>query len=263
MTTIREVYRNVLIELNKEEASALYVEDFLYYANKAVNWYANSKYSAYDTSQQTSDDLRALRVGPERIYNYNDAALLDCLDKCNDPDQGIKDKCENICYNNLNNLEHYYRHLLNCIITVRLFEEDGHCEQTADTIREYPCKRMTSDRKAAILNNTYLQPKFFRPYYDIVGNRLKILTGTEDATYYITRVEIEYLKNPEKWTMVVGDLLKEADDTMEIEFPDYVITEITNIMITFILEQGSNPRMQSSGAINKSIATPGEGGTQG
>jgi len=228
--TVRELYRNVLIELNKEEASALYVEDFLYFANKAVNIYVNRRYNIYDTSQQLGDDLRVLRVPVESITQEID---------------------------NLKNLDYTYRHLLNCKISVKLHRRTFGCEQLPDTVAEYPAKRMTADRKMAIMNNEFLKPEFYRPYYDISGNTLTVMTGKENEEYTVEDVQIEYLRDPEVLNMTADDLQDVVDTTDELEFPEYVNMEILNILVGLILEQQGNPRLGSNIQMGQSIVQPG------
>ena len=60
--TLRTLYDNLLIELNKVEAPSLLLEDFLYFANKAVQQYINKVYNRYDINQQSTDDLRTLKT---------------------------------------------------------------------------------------------------------------------------------------------------------------------------------------------------------
>jgi len=232
--TVRELYRNTLIELNKEEASALYVEDFLYFANKAVNNYVNTRYNLHDTSQQLSDDLRVLRSKPEEI----DIEALD----------------------NLKGLEHGYRHLLNCIVNVELTSPVLECEQEVTSVVQYPAKRLTADRKAAILNNSFLEPRFYRPYYDLIGNSLILSVGTKDeGKYNITKVTVEYLKEPQSLKLTQADLLDPVDNTDSIEFPEYVCYEIQNTLVTLILEQGSDPRISTNAQVNRTVGPAPQG----
>ena len=50
------------------------LEDFNYFANKAINNYINKRYNIYDVNQQTTDDLRVLKatalLEPEQIKDY-------------------------------------------------------------------------------------------------------------------------------------------------------------------------------------------------
>ena len=269
--TTRELYRNVLIELNKEEASALYVEDFLYYANKAVNWYVNMRYNLFEVSQQLSDDLRVLKAGPEKLAFpgedptackakcvESDCATecagstdTECVAKCEAIQTACKNKCE---AENLLRLDHEYRHLLNCIVTTKLDKFTFGCDQEANTEKEYAARRLTSDRKAAITNNTYLEPRFYRPYFDIIGNTLYIRAGDPALDKFtITKVTIEYLRDPKKIHLEAGDLITEADTTEALEFSEYVCTELVNMTTSFVLEQGSNPRMATVTQVNQSI----------
>lgn len=273
--TTRELYRNVLIELNKEESSALYVEDFLYYANKAVNYYVNMRYNLYDVSQQLSDDLRVLRVGPEVVHIKSDAELATCKDtcdmeeyyclsgcgsaglpasECNTICAGYKGTCYSKCTDNLLELRFPYRHLLNCIVTTKLNSYSLTCDQQVNTEREYAAKRYTSDRKASILNNAYLEPRFYRPYYDIIGNGLHIHVGDDTKDdFTVMSVTVEYLRNPQELLLPVGNLEMTNDYTMTLEFPDYVCLEIVNTTVALILEQGSDPRLGTNPQVNQSI----------
>jgi len=326
--TVRELYRNVLVELNKVEASALYVEDFLYYANKGVNWYVNGRYAVYDTSQQLSDDLRALRVGPEKILfgkeleaaeekKYQEEVREEilkterlriqimmsdakyareskeaenkrtrCISACND--EKCRDKCNaefsatmvalNQDYEarkgpviikprqvvkkkgNLTQLKHDYRHLLNCIVKVEVLTPVFECEQGKGTVETYSAKRLTADRKAAILNNSFLEPRFYRPYYDIAGNHLTIHTGDADRSKFrVLETTVEYLKNPKELKLDVEMLTEPYDRSDEMEFPEYVCIEILNLIIMFIMEQGMDPRLSTATSINRSVVGGGSG----
>ena len=72
--SVRELYEGVLIEANKDNASNILLEDFNYFANKAINNYTNKRYNIYDISQQTTDDLRVLKatamLKPTKVNDY-------------------------------------------------------------------------------------------------------------------------------------------------------------------------------------------------
>ena len=71
--TYRDFYDHALTELNKVEAPTLLLEDFNYFANKSVQQYINQVYNRFDTSQQSSDDLRVLQKSD----------ILDVINVCN------------------------------------------------------------------------------------------------------------------------------------------------------------------------------------
>ena len=45
-----------------------------------------------------------------------------------------------------------------------------------------------------------------------------------------------------------------VDNTQVIEFPDYVIYEIINEIVNIVMENRSNPRVQTHAAVSQSIA---------
>ena len=75
--TVLEFYEHVLTELNKVEAPSLLLEDFNYFANKAVQQYTNKVYNRYDINQQSTDDLKFLKTSMyATVYNGNLSYLL-------------------------------------------------------------------------------------------------------------------------------------------------------------------------------------------
>ena len=97
--TERELLKNALIETNKLEAPALLLDDYLYFINKAVQQYTNEVYNSYETSQQTTDDLRVLKR----------TAVL-TLEDGGDPILPEEDHSF-FCY-----LPTDYLHILNCVV---------------------------------------------------------------------------------------------------------------------------------------------------
>ena len=125
----RELYEGVLIELNKENAPNLLLEDFNYFANKAVNNYINKRYNIYDINQQTTDDLRVLKstamLKPTKIKDFYDGLSL----------------ASGANYEVI--MPSDYLHLLNCICIYRV-NKTYKCYNAGDTWRA-PAKRLTAD----------------------------------------------------------------------------------------------------------------------
>ena len=67
-----------------------------------------------------------------------------------------------------------YRHLLGGIVEIELLRPVIHCEQRPNTFKGYKATRSTSDRNTGLVDNVYLEPKFYRPYFDIVGDNIRI-----------------------------------------------------------------------------------------
>jgi hypothetical protein len=65
---------------------------------------------------------------------------------------------------------------------------------------------------------------------------------------------VDYLRAPYYYTLTQDQLDEIADKSMIIEFPDYVIYEIINTLVKLVLENGSNPRIQTHMGVNQTIA---------
>lgn len=79
--TVRELYDNVLSELNKVESPSILLEDFNYFANKGIQQYVNKIYTGYEINQQSTDDLRALKVTSQLEITYNSDIILPTEDR--------------------------------------------------------------------------------------------------------------------------------------------------------------------------------------
>lgn len=139
--TLRQLYQNLLIEMNKVQAAPMLLEDFNYFVNKSVQQYINKKYNVYEINQQSSDDLRVLQT----------TATLDVTDS-NSP---------NYQYEVF--LPHDYLHLLNCICNFKAMKSHK-CIQSGDEF-QYKATRLTADLWGQIINNYYMRPTYERPYY--------------------------------------------------------------------------------------------------
>ena len=152
--TARQLYEGVLIELNKENAPNVLLEDFNYFANKAVNNYVNKRYNIYEIKQQTTDDLRVLKA----------TALLE-------PEQ-VTDKYLGMTMAGDGKMATYevimpsdYLHILNCICIYRV-EKTYKCYNKGDSWRA-PATRLTADMYSQVLDNFWNKPTYKRPYYYI------------------------------------------------------------------------------------------------
>lgn len=231
--TIKEAYMDISTELLKEESPTLYVEDFLYYYNKAVSEYLKMRYEIFEITQQVTDDLRFWKT--EHIE----------IAKGDNPINSFV---------TIEDMRPQYRHLLSCVINVELTRPLSACAQAANTIVGYKCKRLSSDVKAAILDNVYLEPKFYRPYFDILNNIIQISTGDiSDNIIILRNITIEYLRHPGRYTMSAGTVAADGDGSQELEFTRDVGDEIAKIALKLILERGSDQRLQSHVAVNQAI----------
>ncbi len=148
--TSRQLYESLLIELNKENAPNILLEDFNYFVNKAINQYVNKRYNIYDVNQQTTDDLRVLKattiLTPSKVTKYEGLSLA-----------------SNATYEV--NLPNDYLHMLNCICIYDIMKTYK-CYNMGDTWR-CAAKRLTADAYSQVLDNFWNKPTYKRPYYYI------------------------------------------------------------------------------------------------
>ena len=263
--TIREFYDNTLIELNKVEAPSLLLEDFNYFANKAVQQYTNKIYNRYDTTQQTTDDLSALKTTAILIIEDDSSATVFA------PKEIKTYYCK---------LPTNYLHLLNCIVE---FENSGEDVCTSVNKKQSMARRLTSDMYPSIISNAYFKPSYKCPYY-FINNTLvdlssdyesalkKLLDPTldEDSDFYNNlrmeircgdtskwkpkTVYIDYIKIPDLIQLTWDDLNSERDTTSKLEFPEYVCYEIINEFTKLVLENYGDPRLETHIPVNQTIA---------
>lgn len=170
--TIREFYDKTLIELNKVEAPSLLLEDFNYFANKAVQQYTNQVYNRYDTTQQTTDDLSALKTSAKLQVEIDDKYGVGA------PKESHTYYCE---------LPLNYLHLLNCIVE---FETSAEGKCAAAKTKQSMARRLTSDMYPSIIRNAYFKPSYKCPYYFINNSGLELVDDV--------KLELEKILNPLK-----------------------------------------------------------------
>lgn len=267
--TIRQLYDNLLSELNKVEAPSILLEDFVYFANKAVQQYVNKVYNRYDINQQSTDDLRALKSTVKLTINCDPNIVLPTED------------AYWYVY-----LPEDYLHLLNCIV---IFEKDGEyqsknmCNGSKEKLEVRSlARRLTSDIYPNVMNNAYFKPSYKTPYYfitkinvdfnknlldeilDPCGDtldeemsgilKLEIRCGS-NKKYVPSYVYVDYLHVPKKITLSYDELENEMDTTKMLEFPEYVCYELVNECVKLIMENASDPRLETNTAINQTIGT--------
>ncbi len=224
---VLNVYEAVLIELNKVEAPSLLLEDFIYFLNKAIQQYQNKMYNMVDSGQQKMDDL---------LVFYKDVKL-EVIKKSNIIEIPVTD----------------YVHSLGCDI-----------EFTDSCGRKYTkgCTKYTSNINSAVKDNYYFKPSFKRPYYSIqssgVNSVIVKIDHGDSEKYTLEFILFKYLRTPTIFTSDDLDLDNMGVNSTELEYSNYVCYEIINDITKLILENASDPRLQSNIPVNQSIAVPGK-----
>ena len=85
--------------------------------------------------------------------------------------------------------------------------------------------------------------------------RIEIKCGN-NKSLQLNSVYIDYIKTPQN-ILLSQDQIDLIEDTSQIlEFPDYVCNEIINELVHIIMENASDPRLQTHIPVSQSIASP-------
>lgn len=271
--TERDLYDAALIEINKLEAPSMLLEDYNYFINKAIQQYINRTYNRYEMNQQATDDLQALKVNKAVVvYEFSS-------------------RMPNESKHYFGILPGDYMHMLNCVVAFQKSGDYDRCGKV-DTNPTYLATKLTSDIYPSIINNAYFKPSYKRPYYTIseitekdiitetaVNPCIEVPRDTEDLVESVLNpcdsadwkggkvinircgdtkkfepkmIYIDYIKTPRLVNITENDLYGE-DVTKEMEFPEYVCYEIINEFVKLLLENASDPRLQTNIPINQTI----------
>lgn len=258
--TVKEVYNYVLVELNKVQAPSILLDDFVYLLNKSIQRYVNKRYNLFEVNQQLTDDLRVLTMEADLV---------------------LEDAKTPYIYK----LPTDYMHILNCI-----------CEFTTSNMpcgegsNEVGASKLDTAQLPHVIQNFYMKPSRNRPYYYICyktdPNSTPITTSSTPGYYDpskgypktegdrygnaqipiiqikcgntpLNNVKITYLRAPKYVDLTFDELDQTVDITPHLEFPDYVTYEIINEMVTLILENHKDPRLQTQLGLSQTIVNPG------
>lgn len=86
--------------------------------------------------------------------------------------------------------------------------------------------------------------------------RLELRIGPDDTVFTPSKVYIDYLKAPMYIRLTQDQINSTLDYSQTLEFPDYVCFEIVNIFTRLLMENASDPRLQTNMPINNTIANP-------
>lgn len=88
--------------------------------------------------------------------------------------------------------------------------------------------------------------------------RMEIRYGKDNSLFELTKIYVDYLKAPQFIRLTQAQVDEVEDNSQVLEFPDYVCQEIVNDLVKVLLENASDPRLQTNIPINQSIANPAQ-----
>ena len=289
--TARELYEYALIELNKLEAPSLLLEDYNYFINKAVQQYINLVYAKLEIDQQSTDDIRVLKAStilkPVKLYenpSYSHLAngmfkssyyvdlpedymhLLNCIVEYKVGVSNFK------CYNK-GDMVYFaarkltpdmYTQVLNNAYMRPMYKRPYYYLtniNTANTIVTNPSmdtaildanKKDNETPSTLVDSNNKQGDRLSNP--SIV--RLELRYGNDDGVFVPNNIYVDYLKSPMYIRLTQEQINSTLDYSQVLEFPDYVCFEIANIFVRLLMENTSDPRLQTNMPINNTIAAP-------
>ena len=276
--SIRDIYEAVLVEMNKENAPNILLEDFNLFLNKAINQYVNKRYNIYEINQQVTDDLSVLKG----TVVYTNKPTTNPMAHSFNENSTLYPGSSNI-YKGIYQfvLPEDYFHILNFTCTFEV-QKNYRCYDK-DDIFEIGATKLTADSWNTIVNNFWNKPTYRRPYYYIHygaqtvndkrnstrpansrnGHSQDILcelrVGTDKASIFkLSQVTIDYLKVPMFYRLTQSQIDKVEDSSATLEFPDYVCWEIINELVHIIMENISDQRLQTHPVVSQSIANPAQ-----
>ncbi len=265
--TARQVFEYALIELNKLQAPSLLLEDYNYFINKSILNYITLRYNIYDVNQQSTDDLRVLKgtatIAGLALTKNNPEVLHQATYTASLPND--------------------YFHLLNCILEFTP-SKTFKCYEIGKPVY-FGAKRLTSDMFSQIINNYYARPSYKNPYFYLhnvsepvidanpsvpnvpeigtnnrYGNpslvKLEVRYGRDDSVFVLSKILIDYLKIPKHVRLTQEQVDLTEDDSQVLEYPDYVCQEIIKELVKLLMENASDPRLQTNIPVNQTIAPP-------
>ena len=88
--------------------------------------------------------------------------------------------------------------------------------------------------------------------------RIEIRYGKDDTLFQLSSIYVDYIKTPQYVRLTQAQLDTTEDTSQIMEFPDYVCQEIINELVHIIMENSSDPRLQSHIPVSQSIANPAQ-----
>lgn len=108
------------------------------------------------------------------------------------------------------------------------------------------------------VNNALTERKESYRYGNRSKVRLEVRYGKDNSVFSLEKIYVDYLKAPQFIRLTQEQVDEVMDNSQILEFPDYVNQEIVNELIKLLMENASDPRLQTNIPINQSIANPAQ-----
>ena len=272
------------------------LEDYNYFINKAVQQYINLIYAKLEIDQQSTDDIRVLKTSavlePKKLVGkgsdaYSQLAdgmfkssyyvdlpadymhLLNCIVEYKVGISNFK------CYNKGDTVyfaarrltPDMYTQVLNNAYMRPMYKRPYYYLNNINTSLTLATNPSMDN---AILDANKKGEGIIAPTSPLVDSvatpgdrlsnpstvRLELRYGNDDGVFEPNNIYVDYLKSPMYIRLTQEQINATLDFSQVLEFPDYVCFEIANIFVRLLMENSSDPRLQTNMPINNTIAAP-------
>lgn len=281
--TSRELYTHVLTEINKVGAPTLLLEDFIYIANKAIQQSANKAYNKYDINQQSADDISPLKTDTDLEIKVSEHPYMGRKFYCELPadylhlltcsigfekvgDSPTDNQCKNEDEDGTFVMYPARRLTVDQFQTVQrnkyfnpMYKRPYYLlNKSNDSNKDFPKANEILAPTNSKMDNLIMS---LNGTDRIKGGRhsnpspvlMEIRCGKTDL-YYPRIAHIDYIKSPMRVILSEAEL-DGVDRSQVLEFPDYICYEIINDIVKLVLENSSDPRLNTNPVVNQSIAS--------
>lgn len=250
LSTTVDMYKAFLDGIKKSEAATVIPSVF----NRIINDWGQDEWISKNAmvpelNQKQIDDLSQIRVVTDDEFIVSGTLMRPI-----GPDTGKdyqftipKDPTANINYQQLDGntgTQNYPRYLRLLNVMFKLSYVDNECdlEGVSDWIG---AEIMRSDQRIVILDNPLRRPKDNRLYYEMLEDKIRLITGTSSTGY---AMRLEYFRYPVEIFINesnLSDTGNPATGSVNCEFQSQQRKEIVDIAVRTYLERVKDPRYQS------------------
>lgn len=233
--TVRELYSEVLMELVKEEAPALHLEEYNVYLRDSLEHVIDDTDAFFEANQRTTDWLAYLK----KTVRYVKSDLV----------AGFYPNSWEMA------LPQDYRSFKGITVSYKILDKVPLlCLKKGDIFYPEKVAKLDADKYQSVVNLPFSQPSFKEPKYMFFGNKLVLLVGRNKLNgsinyfFEIDKVDIEYLANPPLFELTYAQLQTEADESQVLPFHQTFNRLLKERIILRLLERNGDPRQQSQPA---------------
>lgn len=239
--TVTDMYKAFLAGIKKEQTSIVPPSTFNLLINEEQDKWFKEKAVSIEIDQKRIDDLQVLRTVTDGVYKYTDVLYPIRPDTLGGkvftlPTNPV-DSINNInITTGVTSSQSYprYRRLLNVMFKITYV--DNECDNVG--VSEWlPSNILRSDKRQSTLKSPYRKPSDEKLYYEIIGNKIRLINETSSTGY---AMRLEYMRYPRTINFSTVVL-----DCVDCELLPEQQQEIVDKAVVTYIERSKNPRYQT------------------